>query len=621
MSGICGVVNLDGAPAQGGTVEEMTDFLAFRGPDGRRVGIVGAAGLGHAMLRTTHESACEQQPCTIGGDVWITADARIDGRETLRTGLARQGRHPPEPATDPELILHAYLAWGEDCVRHLLGDFCFAIWDAPRRRLFCARDHFGVKPFFYSRVGQTLVFSNSLDCVRRHPAVSSRLDELAIGDFLLFGFHEDPAMTAFAAVRRLPASGCMTASGDGVRTGTFWSPPSPRRIEYRAQGDYVEHFLELLGVATADRLRTDRVGVLMSGGLDSPAIAATALREYRRLSMTGSVRAYTSVYDALFRDDERRYAALVAEKLHIAIRYEEAGRRRLYEGYDELARHFQEPRNDPLAAVDFATSKAVASEQRVALTGYDGDALLADSPRGHFAQLLRERRYASLAFGLLGYAVSERKLVPRSWLRGLRPGGRDDLTRMPAFPPWLDAGFVERCGLRERWAAHHDSRRAVPLDPMRPHAHKVLRFLRGTSNFFDEYDPGHTRLALEYRHPFLDLRLVDYCLSLPPHPWCVRKEILRRSMAGLLPDAVRFRPKTPLAGFPHLELLRTAEGRALDAIRISEEAETYLDRCKIPALSGSTDPDGSWRDLRPLSLDFWLRNTAADRHRHEERCT
>src|SRR4029079_14398296 len=107
--------------------------------------------------------------------VWIVADGRVDARRDLVRALGVETESAALRAPDVELILRAYLHWGEACVEHLLGDFAFAIWDGRRQQLFCARDHMGVKAFYYARVGRWFVFSNTLDCVRRHPDVSDRL--------------------------------------------------------------------------------------------------------------------------------------------------------------------------------------------------------------------------------------------------------------------------------------------------------------------------------------------------------------------------------------------------------------------------------------------------------------
>ena len=125
MSGICGIVNLDGTPIDRHLLQQMTAFMAFRGPDAQDSWADGAAGLGHAMLRTTFESEREQQPFSLDGKVWITADARIDGRDELKKEIGAGDRDRFGELTDVELILRAYHAWGEDCAKHLIGDLPF----------------------------------------------------------------------------------------------------------------------------------------------------------------------------------------------------------------------------------------------------------------------------------------------------------------------------------------------------------------------------------------------------------------------------------------------------------------------------------------------------------------
>src|SRR5207253_1379774 len=138
MSGIVGVVNWDGAPVDRRLVERMTATVSGCGPDGQHVWTDGPVGFGHAWLRTS--ATRDVQPCSLEARVWITADARIDGRPELVRTLRAHGCHDLAETTDAELILHAYAVWGEACVSHLFGDFSFAIWDGARRRVLCARD-------------------------------------------------------------------------------------------------------------------------------------------------------------------------------------------------------------------------------------------------------------------------------------------------------------------------------------------------------------------------------------------------------------------------------------------------------------------------------------------------
>jgi asparagine synthase (glutamine-hydrolysing) len=141
VSGLLGIVSVGGAPVNHGLLQQMTSFLSFRGPDAQEVWRDGPAGLGHAMLRTERPEASgliERQPCTLDGQVWIAADVRLDDRSSLIERLAAESRSCFRGDPDAILLLHAYHAWGEQCVEHLLGDFAFAIWDAARRLLFCA---------------------------------------------------------------------------------------------------------------------------------------------------------------------------------------------------------------------------------------------------------------------------------------------------------------------------------------------------------------------------------------------------------------------------------------------------------------------------------------------------
>ncbi len=236
MSGIVGIVSLDGTPVDERLLRQMTDSLAYRGPDKRAIWLDGPVGFGHTLLITTVESH-EEQPASLDGRVWITADARVDGREDLVEQLELRGRRRLRAATDAQLILHAYHVWGEDCPEHLLGDFAFAIWDGRKRSLFCARDHFGVKPFYYARLRSGFIFSNTLDCVRSHPGVSNTLNELAIGDFLLFCCNQDPTTTTFADIRRLAPAHTLTCGEVTRRPKRYWTLPTEGRIRYRRSHD------------------------------------------------------------------------------------------------------------------------------------------------------------------------------------------------------------------------------------------------------------------------------------------------------------------------------------------------------------------------------------------------
>lgn len=603
MSGICGIVNRDGAPVDRELLQRMTRFMAFRGPDAQDSWIDGAVGFGHTLLRTTFEAENEKQPLTLDGKVWITADARIDGQAELKHKLEARGRGNLAAANDAELILHAYHAWGEACVDHLIGDFAFAIWDAPRQQLFCVRDHFGVRPFFYANLGFGLVFSNTLDCVRQHPAVSGALNDLSIADHLLFEFIQDPTATAFADIQRLAPAQYIVWSAGVVRSKIYWTLPDPG-VRYRAAGDYVEHFRELLDAAVSDRLRGNRISTEMSGGLDSTSVTATALALLKSKGSAFELDAYTMVFDQLFADPERHYADMAAKHLGIPIHYSVADNFKLFESAERTEMRRPEPVHCPVTEMETCTMEAAAQAgHRVVLTGWDGDNLLNESPKPYFRWLFRQRKFWRLLTGVLRYAAWQRRFVPLSFRDWLMGRGRIANKYAPRYPAWLNPELEERLGLRRRFEQF--GRPTAPDHPIRPAAYRNMASL--SSNFFDFCDAGVTHRPMEFRHPLLDLRLLEYCLSLPPHPWCVKKEILRAAMRDCLPEDVRLRPKTTMRGSPLVLLLARPEASWIDRFVAFPALSRYLVTENIPPVCGVDDPDATWMDTRPLSLDIWLR--------------
>lgn len=612
MSGIVGIVNLNGAPPCQRLLRRMTGYLAFRGPDAQEIWANGAAGFGHAMLRTTEESAGERQPFSFDGNVRIIADARIDGRQDLVRKLKAGGCDASPSAPDVELILRAYQAWGEDCVEHLLGDFAFAIWDERRRHLFCARDHFGVKPFFYAQAGDYLIFSNTLNCLRLHPAVSDELNDLAIADFLLFGNNQDVATTAFAGVRRLPPAHCLRWSDGSLRLRRYWTLPADVELQYRRARDYIDEFQSLLGAAVEDRLRTAHIGVAMSGGLDSTIVAATARKLLAERFSTFDLRAYCIVYDHLIPDQERRYAGLVAEALGIPIDFLAADDYQPYEDRDQPALRCPEPVNNPMLTRQVEFSRRMAANCRVALTGWDGDTVLGELLKPHFSTLIKERRFGGLAREVWRYVRWKGAPPPvgvRTWLRQWR---RNSPSQQPAMPRWLNRDLAARLKLAERWEAIN--RTPAATHPIRPRLYGILNSPLW-SQLFEDHDAGVISRPLEFRHPLADLRLIAFLLTVPPSPWLVSKELLRASARGILPEAVRRRPKSPLAGDPLTNLFRNGPPAWVEEFIPTPMLASYVERAAIPPISAEKDVMTLWTNLRPLSLDHWLRySITSNRH-------
>ncbi len=600
MSGIVGIVNRDGSPVDRLLLGQMTDYLAFRGPDAQETWSQGPVGLGHALLHTVDDTRADSQPLTLDGQVWIVADARVDARGELRGKLRSHGCRDLEEATDAELILQSYLVWGEECVRHLIGDFAFAIWDEPRQRLFAARDHLGVKPFYYARKGNFLIFSNTLNCLRMHPEVSDELNDLAIADFLMFGFNQDPATTSFIDIQRLPPSHSLTWQDGALQFRRYWNLPQEGPLRYRRPTEYVEHFKELLDLAVADRLRTRRVGVFLSGGLDSPIVAAAAKRLLAARGGAFDLRAYSLAYDRLIPDQERHWSSLMAQHLGIPISHLLGDDYGLYEGWEGGALPLPEPYPFPGVGIWADLTAQAASRSRVILTGDGADPLLAPSP-SYVRRLFRSFQWGRLAVEM-GRSLLSCRVMPRMGFRTL-------LRRLQSrgshpYPPWLNPDLAARLDLPERWRRF--SREPLPSHPLRPEAIGVLMNRQWQLYFEQVYDPGGSGQAVEVRFPLFDVRLVNFALALPPLPWCVDKFLMREAGRGVLPEAGRRRPKAHLAGTPEGALLRQPASRWVDHFTPAPGLARYVRRSAIPPVAGAEDEEKALDNLQPLSINIWL---------------
>ena len=602
MSGIVGIFNRDGSPADRKLLEWMTSLVAVRGPDAQRTWASGPVGLGHALLQTASPAPRETQPFTFDNQVWITADARVDARSELIQQLRSRGREVAEGLPDCGFILHAYHVWGEDCLQHLLGDFAFAIWDSPRRRLFCARDHLGVKPFFFANLDGVFLFGSRIESLRAHPAVSGRLNELFIADFLLFGAAEDPSLSAFADIERLPPAHAVSCSED-FTCKRYWAVPITEELRYPRTSQYVEHFRELLTVAVSDRLRTDRAAIAISGGLDSTSVAATAKQALTAANAPFDLHAFTVSYEGTFDDREAHFASIAAEGLGVPLEILRLDRYRLYDYVERSDCFTPEPVHAPMLSAALDDLERYCPGYRVVLTGQGGDPLLLSSFE-YLLQLARGLHLIRLGGSFSRFLLAYRRLP---YLGGVRTRLKRRFLGMPQprpdYPLWLEPSFESRLSLRDRWREKTET--AHEPHPRNPPAYNSLGPAFWGS-VFESYNIFQKPLPFEVRHPLFDLRMVAFLLSIPPIPWCWDKMLIRESMRGVLPESIRTRRKSPLAGDPVTALLKRSESQWVDSFEATPELSAFVVRNRIPSVVDAR-VEQAWLNLRPLSLNFWLR--------------
>ncbi|TKB77984.1 MAG: asparagine synthetase B, partial [Nitrospira sp.] len=310
MSGIVGICYRGKRQVEVRDVENMATALAHRGPHGAGVWANGSVGLGHRRLGTTRESCKETLPLVDPkGDLVITADVRLDNRSELMALLGIDDF----TLSDAALLLLAYKQWGQRCPSMLLGDFAFAIWDSRQQRLFCARDYFGVKPFFYYRSERAFVFASEIKALLRVEEVPRRLNETRVGDYLI-GALDDKAMTFYRDIFRLPAGHWLVVAENHHEVQSYWSPDPERELRLGSDEEYAEAFREVFQEAVSCRMRdVSPVGSTLSGGLDSSSISCMA-RHLLQSEGRGELHTFSVLFDEVPESDERQYVNSVLQQ-------------------------------------------------------------------------------------------------------------------------------------------------------------------------------------------------------------------------------------------------------------------------------------------------------------------
>lgn len=510
----------------------MTETLAARGPDAVGNWVSSSAALGHRRLIVVDPAGGEQpmarerggRTCVLvyNGELYNTLDLR---RELESRGHVFRGR------CDTETLLLSYLEWGEDCVERLNGIFAFAVWDEAAQRLFLARDRLGVKPLFYAERGKALLFGSELKTLLAHPAVEPVLDAEGLAEIFALGPSRTPGHGVFRDVRELRPGWCATYDRDGLRLRQYW------RLQSLPHEDDLETTVRRVRELLADTVERQLVSdvplcTLLSGGLDSSAVTAFAVRAYARdgrpplatysVEYAGNDRYFKPTY---FQPDadgpwiERVSAFLGTEHRPVVLENERVV---------EALREATAARDLPgMAEVDSSLllfCREIKRGATVALSGESADEIFGGYPWFHsekaltydgFPWLRATRERAALLAPHLRQWARPEEYVARRYRESLA-----EVPRLPGEEP-LEARRREIAYLNLTW------------------------FL---ACLLDRKDRMSMASGLEVRVPYCDHRLVEYAWNIP---WAIkncggeRKGILRRALVGVLPEDVLHRPKSP----------------------------------------------------------------------------
>ncbi|HET7694273.1 MAG TPA: asparagine synthase (glutamine-hydrolyzing) [Vicinamibacterales bacterium] len=626
MCGIAGIVAGDHlTPDERARLPFMRDVITHRGPDDAGLFVDDRAGLAHRRLSIVDLASGHQPLGNEDGTVVIVFNGEIYNHAEIRPVLEAHG-HVYRTRCDTETIVHAYEQWGDACVERFRGMFAFAIWDAKRQRLLLARDRLGIKPLYWTVVRNRLIFGSEIKAILESGLVRARANERALPE-LLGTRYLSGAETLFTGIHRL-LPGHLLVFERGVATPRqWWDVPVGRRdpsLDGLNEAQIVERFRARLEDAVRTRLMADvPLGMFLSGGLDSSAIAALMARMIDRPLQTFSVAFKQRAFSEL------EYARQVATAINAEAHEIVIDEHDFFDALPRLIWHEDEPIAHPSSVPLYFVSRLASAHVKVVLTGEGSDELLAGY--GKYPRALANWRAGAiwdLAPDPLRDFVTG-TIVPRLPARAARYARRSFLA-MPRTPEAMFFDNFAAIGLR---------RQASLLDPRiaafaTPEAYAASRAYfdapNGRSTTLDrllyadlktylvellmKQDQMSMAASIESRVPFLDHHLVEFAAALPPRMKLrgfSTKWILREAVKSILPAAILTRKKM---GFP-VPFSLWMRGRAGDVAR-----EVLLDRrtrqrgiINAPAVANLLaahqrgENDGGDALWSLLNLELWYR--------------
>jgi asparagine synthase (glutamine-hydrolysing) len=562
MCGITGIVDTRGRrDPDRATLTRMNESQHHRGPDEVGLHVEPGLGLGHRRLSIIDLSTGQQPLYNADRTVCIVYNGEIYNYQSLIAELTALG-YEFRTRSDTEAIVHAWEAWGEDCVTRLRGMFAFALWDRNRETLFLARDRLGVKPLHYALLDDgTLLVGSELKSLLAHGGMRRGIDPCAVEEYFALGYVAEPR-TIFRAARKLPPAHTLA-----IRRGE--APGAPREywnVRFTcASAISVEDACDELRARLAESVRLRMIaevplGAFLSGGVDSSAVVAT---------MAGLSETPVNTCSIAFSDpafDESRYAATVAERYGTAHRVDRVESED-FDLIDTLARLYDEPYADSSAIPTYRVCELARRHVTVALSGDGGDESFGGYRR-YRLHLGEERLRSAMpialrrpVFGLLGRAYPKLDWAPRIFrakttfealARSSVEAYGDSVAflREPLRRSLYSASFraaLGGYGAREVFDRH--ARQAGTDDPLALIQYLDLKtYLVGDIN--TKVDRASMAHSLEVREPLMDHELVEWLASLPS-ALKIRggesKFLLKKAMEGHLPDDLMYRPKMGFA--------------------------------------------------------------------------
>lgn len=555
MSGIVAIFDRGSGTVQREDLHTMLDSIDHRGPDGSGSWYEENVGLGHQQLHSTPESETDSPPIQ-NNNVVVAADLRLDNRDHLLQSVEHS--RPESAISDTQLLSMAYRKWGTKCLDHLIGAFAFVIWDMDENTVFCARDHLGVKPLYYYCTDDVFVCASEPKAILTLSFVPKSLNEIKVGDFLV-GRFGDKSNTYFKNVERLPPAHASVVGAESRRKWQYWDLDPSREIRLGSDAAYERRFRELFEQAVQCRLRSNGpVGTTLSGGLDSSSIAVMARS---LLSSEEPLHTFSWVFDEAPTSDEREYIESITNQSGISSHYLSLDDIGVLVDEDEVFDHLDEPPHNSMHYAWWETAKqGVDSDIKVLLDGALGDSAVSYG-YGLLPDLFRTLRWKQLIGQLRHLSDRNNSTLQNQFIhRTVKPLVPDPLVRRhqayrgtpvleARLNPTISPEFASQLDLRARCKDLYEGG-WTELQTARQQQYQSIWSGLLTSNF-EMLDMRGAFFGIEPRHPFADVRLLEFSLAIPADQQLkdgLSRSIIRRSIDDLLPEKIRRRAgKTPVS--------------------------------------------------------------------------
>jgi asparagine synthase (glutamine-hydrolysing) len=611
MCGICGAVQVSGAlrePLPADVLARMTDALVHRGPDERGTYLAPGVALGVRRLAIVDPRAGQQPVSSEDGEIVAVQNGELYNHLDLRRELSG---HRFRSACDTEVLPHLYEHCGAALPGRLRGKFALAVWDGRARRLLLARDRLGVKPLYYARVGELLLFSSELKSLLASGLVPTDLDYEAIDAYLSLAYVPAPA-TPLAAVRKLePGELLLAGPHEGVRRERYWHYPLPEPDSpARPEGEYAEELLELLDESVRLRLMSDvPLGAMLSGGLDSSLIVALMARNASGPVKTFSV-GFREAGPANELGDARRVAELYGCEHHeLELSYAEQS-----VDLADLVWSMDEPLASLSSLGFLALSQLASKHVTVALSGQGADELLGGYERYRTAALAARVRRLPAAGRALGLAARGGRFARPAAVVAAEGAAAQWYAAHARLDDTARARFARRplAGLDGGRRAGERAAAGLRVDGLPGMLYLDARLVLPDDmlHYFDRASMAH---SLEVRVPFLDHELVEWCARVPAElkvRGLTTKYLLKRAARGLVPDEIIGKRKI---GFFHGAAggwLQTQLSGAISDYLLGPDPRyaELLERSEVEQLIARHRAGGGGSEplLAILMLEIWL---------------